>query len=159
MDTLMSLVTFKIGNELYGIDIMEVREIVTLLEVTPIPNSPSFVDGVINLRGEIIPIVDLSKRFHFSSSEFTEEEELLRGIIIINADDMIIGVIIDQVNRVITINFEDIQPPPQVIAGIGAEFIQGVVKKEENLLIILNIKKLFNKQELLLLSGKTEFAK
>lgn len=154
METSMSLVTFKIGNELYGIDIMEVREIVRLTEITPIPNCPSFVDGVITLRGEIIPIVDLSKRFHFEAVDYSEEDELLRGIIIINADDMIIGVMIDQVNRVININYEQIQPPPQVIAGIGAEYIQGVVKLDGSLLIILNIKKLFNRHELLQLSGK-----
>ena len=152
METLMSLVTFKIGNELYGIDIMEVREIVRLTEVTPIPNCPSFVDGVITLRGEIIPIVDLGKRFHFQPLEYTEEDELLRGIIIINAEDMIIGVMIDQVNRVVNISYDQIQPPPQVIAGIGAEYIQGVVKTENNLLIILNIKKLFSRYELLQLT-------
>ena len=154
METLMSLVTFKIGNELYGIDIMEVREIVRLTEVTPIPNCPSFVDGVITLRGEIIPIVDLGKRFHFKPLEYTEEDELLRGIIIINAEDMIIGVMIDQVNRVVNISYDQIQPPPQVIAGIGAEYIQGVVKTENNLLIILNIKKLFSRYELLQLTGR-----
>ena len=65
MDTSMSLVTFKISNELYGINIMEVREIIRFTDITPIPNSPEFVDGVITIRGEIIPIVDLGKRFHF----------------------------------------------------------------------------------------------
>ena len=131
MDT--TLVTFKIGFEFYGIDIMEVQEIISLLEITPIPNSPSFVDGVINLRGGIIPVVDLGKRFNFEIRELTEEEERLRGIIIIKVEGMIIGVIIDQVNRV--------------------EYIQGVSKTDDNLLTILNVKKLFSKQELLQLSN------
>jgi purine-binding chemotaxis protein CheW len=153
MDT--TLVTFKIGSEFYGIDIMEVQEIISLPEITPIPNSPSFVDGVINLRGGIIPVVDLGKRFNFEIRELTEDETRLRGIVIIKVEGMIIGIIIDQVNRVISINEEEIQPPPQVIAGIGSEYIEGVSKTDDNLLTILNVKKLFSKQELLQLSCAT----
>lgn len=152
-----SFVTFRLGDELYGIDIMDVKEIIHLSEITPIPNAPDFVDGVINLRGKIIPIVDLGKRFNFSKRELTEDELLLRGIIIINVNKLLIGVIIDQVNRVLAVEEDSIQPPPQMISGIGAEFVQGVAKIEEQnneLLIILNIKKLFNRNELLQLSGK-----
>lgn len=154
MDTSMSLVTFKISSELYGIDIMEVREIIRFTEITPIPNSPEFVDGVITIRGEIIPIVDLGKRFHFEPVTFTEDEELLRGIIVIMVEDMTIGILIDQVNRVISINSNQVQPPPQMISGIGAEYIQGVTKLDENLLVILNTGKLFSKRELMQLSGR-----
>ena len=153
MDSNISLVTFKISNELYGINIMEVREIIRLTDVTPIPNAPDFVDGVITLRGEIIPIVDLGKRFHFDEVVFNEDDELLRGIIVINVEELIIGVMIDQINRVIEINSANIQPPPHMISGIGTEYIQGVVKLEENLLVILDIHKLFSKQELMLLAG------
>ena len=153
MDTSLSLVTFKISNELYGIDIMDVQEIIRIAEITPIPNSPSFVDGIITLRGEIIPIVDLCKRFNLERLTFNEDEELMRGIIVINVDDMIIGIIIDQVNRVLGINSSQIQPPPQMISGIGSEYIHGVVKLEEVLLIMLNIKKLFSKKELMELSS------
>jgi purine-binding chemotaxis protein CheW len=154
MDGKISLVTFRIGGELYGIDIMDVAEIIRLIEITPIPNSPGFVDGVITLRGQIIPIVDLGKRFHFEEVTFTEDEELLRAIVIINVDDMTIGVVIDQVNRVINVDVSQIQPPPQMISGIGAEYIQGVINLENDLLINLNINKLFSKQELLQLSGQ-----
>jgi purine-binding chemotaxis protein CheW len=152
----LSLVSFKISDELYGIDIMDVREIIHLVEITPIPNSPDFVDGVINLRGEIIPIVDLGKRFKFKPKSFNEEEQLLRGIIIINVNDLVIGVIIDQVNRVLNIYESQIQPPPQMVSGVGSEYVQGVVRLDEkdNLLIIINIKKLFSKNELLQLSGR-----
>ncbi len=154
MENSVSLVSFKISSELYGIDIMDVREIVRLSDITPIPNCPDFVDGVITLRGEIIPIVDLGKRFHFTPVEYSTDDELLRGIIVVHVEDMVIGIMIDQVDRVININYEQIQSPPQVIAGIGAEYIQGVVKLDPTLLIILSIKKLFSRQELLLLSGR-----
>ena len=149
----ISFVTFKISNESYAIDIMEVNEIVKLLEITPIPNAPDFVDGIITLRGEIIPIVDLNKRFNFAPREYTEEDELYRAIVIIRVQDMTIGILIDQVNRVIPIDSSQIQAPPQMIAGIGAEYISGVVKQKDNLFVILDIQKLFSKKELMLLSG------
>lgn len=151
----ISYVTFKIANELYGINIMDVREVVQLCEITPIPNAPAFVDGVINLRGEIIPVVNLGKRFNFKERKFTDEEELLRGIVVLNVNGLIIGIIIDQIKRVVNIDTSQIQPPPQIVSGVGAEFIQGVIKieEEDNFLIILNEKKLFNKEELLQLIG------
>jgi purine-binding chemotaxis protein CheW len=96
----------------------------------------------------------LGKRFNFERVTLSEDEELLKGIIIITVEAMTIGVIIDQVNRVVQINKNQIQPPPQMISGVGAEYIQGVVKMEENLLVILDIKKLFSRKELLELSGK-----
>ena len=149
----ISLVTFKISNETYAIDIMEVNEIVKLTEITPIPNAPDFVDGIITLRGQIIPIVDLNKRFNFAPRTYTDEDELFRAIVIIRVQDMTIGILIDQVNRVIPIDRNQIQPPPQMVSGVGAEFISGVVKQNDNLFVILDIQKLFSKKELLMLSG------
>ncbi len=149
----ISLVTFKISNETYAIDIMEVNEIVKLTEITPIPNAPDFVDGIITLRGQIIPIVDLNKRFNFAPRTYTEEDELFRAIVIIRVQDMTIGILIDQVNRVIPVNRDQIQPPPQMVSGVGAEFISGVVKQNDNLFVILDIQKLFSKKELMMLSG------
>ncbi len=149
----ISLVTFKISNETYAIDIMEVNEIVKLTVITPIPNAPDFVDGIITLRGQIIPIVDLNKRFNFAPRTYTEEDELFRAIVIIRVQDMTIGILIDQVNRVIPVNRDQIQPPPQMVSGVGAEFISGVVKQNDNLFVILDIQKLFSKKELMMLSG------
>ena len=149
----ISLVTFKISNETYAIDIMEVNEIVKLTEITPIPNAPDFVDGIITLRGQSIPIVDLNKRFNFAPRTYTEEDELFRAIVIIRVQDMTIGILIDQVNRVIPVNRDQIQPPPQMVSGVGAEFISGVVKQNDNLFVILDIQKLFSKKELMMLSG------
>ena len=157
MSEKLSLVCFKIGDELYGINIMEVKEIIHLCEITPIPNAPEFIDGVINLRGNIIPIIDLCKKFNLTHKEFTEDEELLRSIVIINVNELLIGIIIDQIYRVVSVMHNQIQPPPQMISGVGSEYVQGVVKLEEDndiLLVILNVKRLFNKQEFLLLSGQ-----
>jgi purine-binding chemotaxis protein CheW len=142
------LVTFQLGEELYGINIMDVKEIVRVQAIRAIPNAPGYVEGIFNLRSEIIPIINLHKRFHLKKILNSEEDELLSGFIIIDIDGMKLGVIIDRVSRVVTIEKEDIQPPPQMLSGIGAEYIQGVVRQDQGYLIILDIRDLFNPKEL-----------
>ncbi|MDR1972875.1 MAG: chemotaxis protein CheW [Treponema sp.] len=142
------LVTFQLGEELYGINIMDVKEIVRVQGIRGIPNAPAYVEGIFNLRSEIIPIINLHKRFHLKKLLNSEEDELLSGFIILDIDGMKLGVIIDRVSRVVTIEKEDIQPPPQMLSGIGAEYIQGVVRQEQGYLIILDIRDLFNPKEL-----------
>jgi len=142
------LVTFQLGEELYGINIMDVKEIVRVQNTRALPNAPGYVEGIFNLRGEIIPIINLHKRFHLKKAVSSEEDELLSGFVIIDIDGMKLGVIIDRVSRVVTIEKEDVQPPPQMLTGIGAEYIQGVIRQESGYLIILNIRDLFNPREL-----------
>jgi purine-binding chemotaxis protein CheW len=142
------LVTFQLGQELYGINIMDVKEIVRVQAIRAIPNAPAYVEGIFNLRSEIIPIINLHKRFHLKKAAVSEEDELLSGFIILDIDGMKLGVIIDRVSRVVTIEKEEIQPPPQMVSGIGAEYIQGVVRQEQGYLIILDIRDLFNPKEL-----------
>jgi purine-binding chemotaxis protein CheW len=142
------LVTFQLGEELYGINIMDVKEIVRVQDIRAIPNAPIYVEGIFNLRSEIIPIINLHKRFHLKKLLNSEEDELLSGFIIIDIDGMKLGVIIDRVSRVVTIEKDDIQPPPQMLSGIGAEYIQGVVRQDQGYLIILDIRDLFNPKEL-----------
>ncbi|MDR1239766.1 MAG: chemotaxis protein CheW [Treponema sp.] len=142
------LVTFQLGEELYGINIMDVKEIVRVQDIRAIPNAPVYVEGIFNLRSEIIPIINLHKRFHLKKVLTSEEDELLSGFIIIDLDGMKLGVIIDRISRVVTIENDDIQPPPQMLSGIGAEYIQGVVRQDQGYLIILDIRDLFNPKEL-----------
>ena len=142
------LVTFQLGEELYGINIMDVKEIVRVQTIRAIPNAPVYVEGIFNLRSEIIPIINLHKRFHLKKLISSEEDELLSGFIILDIDGMKLGIIIDRISRVITIEKEDIQPPPQMLSGIGAEYIQGVVRQDQGYLIILAIRDLFNPKEL-----------
>jgi purine-binding chemotaxis protein CheW len=147
-ETQIQLVTFQISEELYGVDIMDVKEIVRVQEIRSIPNAPGYVEGLFNLRGEIIPIISLHKRFHLRKAQMGEDEELLSGFIIIDIDGMKLGVIIDKVERVISIEAQNIQPPPQMLTGIGAEYIQGVVNQETGYMILLDIRKLFSAKEL-----------
>jgi len=142
------LVTFQLGEELYGVNIMEVKEIVRVQDIRGLPNAPAYVEGIFNLRSEIIPIINLHKRFHIKKAFTSEEDEMLSGFVIIEIDGMKLGVIIDRVSRVVTVEKEDIQPPPQMLSGIGAEYISGVVRQQESYLIILNIRDLFNPKEL-----------
>jgi purine-binding chemotaxis protein CheW len=142
------LVTFQLGEELYGINIMDVKEIVRVQAIRAIPNAPMYVEGIFNLRSEIIPIINLHKRFHLKKLASSEEDELLSGFVILDIDGMKLGIIIDRISRVITIEKEDIQPPPQMFSGIGAEYIMGVVRQEQGYLIILDIRDLFNPKEL-----------
>ncbi|MDR0291002.1 MAG: chemotaxis protein CheW [Treponema sp.] len=142
------LVTFQLGEELYGVNIMDVKEIVRVQAIRAIPNAPSYVEGIFNLRSEIIPIINLHKRFHLKKLLTSEEDELLSGFVILDIDGMKLGIIIDRISRVITIQKEDVQPPPQMLSGIGAEYIQGVVRQDQGYLIILDIRDLFNPKEL-----------
>jgi len=142
------LVTFQLGEELYGVNIMDVKEIVRVQAIRPIPNAPTYVEGIFNLRSEIIPIINLHKRFHLRKLFTSEEDELLSGFIILDIDGMKLGIIIDRISRVVTVEKAEIQPPPQMFSGIGAEYIEGVVRQEEGYLILLDIRNLFNPKEL-----------
>jgi purine-binding chemotaxis protein CheW len=146
------VVTFQLGKEIYGVDIMDVKRIVGMREVREIPNAPPYVEGILNLRGVVTPIINLHKRFLFQKTELSDDDVLLSGFVIIEIHKMILGIMIDKILRVVTIDSAQIQPPPKMIAGIGVEYIQGVVNDEGNYIIILNIQKLFNPKELQQLS-------
>ncbi|MDR2192893.1 MAG: chemotaxis protein CheW [Treponema sp.] len=148
-DQNQQLVTFQLGEELYGINIMDVKEIVRVQDIRGIPDTPPYVEGIFHLRSEIIPIINLHKRFHLKKLAASEEDELLSGFIILDIDGMKLGIIIDRVSRVITISQGQVQPPPQMGGGIGSEYIHGVVRQEHGgYLIILSIRELFNPKEL-----------
>ena len=147
-DTQFQLVSFHLGEELYGVSIMDVKEIVRLQNVRYIPNAPYYVEGIINLRGEIIPIIDLHKRFNIPAVAKTEETEMEGCFIILDIEGNKIGIIIDKVERVVTVQREDVKDPPQMLTGIGTEYIDGVIREEQGYLIMLNTRKLFNAKEL-----------
>jgi len=147
-DRQMQLVTFQLGREIYGIDIMSVDGIVKIEDVRTIPNAPVYVEGIFNLRGDIIPIINLHKRFHLSRAALSEEDLLLSGFIIIEINGMKLGVVIDKISRVLTVDMGKMQAPPQMISGIGAEYIQGVFNRDDGYLIVLDIQRLFDPKEL-----------
>jgi purine-binding chemotaxis protein CheW len=140
---ILQLVTFKLGSEEFGVDILKVQEIIKMMNVTKIPNAPVFIEGVINLRGKIIPIVDLRKRLGFEDQEFDKSTR----IIVVELDGLVLGFIVDSVSEVLRIPEDTIEPPPSMVAGIESEYIEGVGKLDDRLLILLELKKIFSSPE------------
>ncbi len=147
-NTQIQQVTFQLGEEIYGVDIMDVKEIVKVSALRPIPNAPYYVEGIFNLRSEIIPVINLHKRFGIRKVAEIDDESYEGGFVILDIDGMKIGIIIDRIVRVVSIQREEIKAPPQMISGIGTEYIQGVVRQDNAYLIMLDIRKIFNAKEL-----------
>ena len=149
IDEIVQLVTFRLGNEEFALDILKVQEINRIVEITKVPKAPDFVEGVINLRGRVIPIVDIRKKFHLNIREATKETR----IIVVNIMNKTIGLIVDSVSEVLRINSSTIQPPPPLIAGLDSDYIKGVGKLDERLIILLDIDKIFTTGEHKLIEG------
>jgi purine-binding chemotaxis protein CheW len=140
---LLQLVTFSIGGEEFGVDILKVQEIIRMLDITRVPKAPEFVEGVINLRGKVIPIIDLRKRFGLVSKGHDKNTR----IIVIDINDMIVGYIVDSVSEVLRIPADTVEPPPPVVAGLDSEYISGVGKLDDRLLIFLDLDRLLSQEE------------
>jgi purine-binding chemotaxis protein CheW len=145
---LLQLVSFNIGNEEFAVDILKVQEINRMADITRVPKSPPFVEGVINLRGKVIPIVDLRKRFNLEERKATKETR----IIVVDMDGKVVGLIVDSVSEVLRLPADTIEPPPPIVAGIESEYIKGVGKLDDRLLILLDLNKIFSSEERKLLS-------
>lgn len=146
---LMQLVTFSIGEEEFGVDILKVQEIIRTMEITKVPRAPQFVEGVINLRGKVIPIIDLRRRFGLVARSHDKNTR----IIVIEINNMIVGFVVDSVSEVLRIPFSTVEPPPPVVSGTESEYISGVGKLEDRLLILLDLDRLLSHEEKENLSG------
>ena len=143
-DELLQLVTFSIGEEEFGVDILKVQEIIRTMEITKVPRAQDFVEGVINLRGKVIPIIDLRRRFGLSSKKHDKHTR----IIVIEINNMIVGFVVDSVSEVLRIPAGTVEPPPPVVAGVESEYISGVGKLHDRLLILLDLDKLLSNEDL-----------
>jgi purine-binding chemotaxis protein CheW len=139
----LQLVSFTIGKEEFGFDIQSIQEINRMVEITRVPNSPEFVSGVINLRGQVIPIVDLRKRFKFPQKEYDNNTR----IIIVELSGIVVGFVVDAVREVIRIPKSITEPPPSIVAGIGSEYIIAVAKMENRLIILLDLERILLDKE------------
>ena len=141
----LQLVTFKLVGEEFGLPILDVREIIRMTAITPVPQAPGFVEGVINLRGQIIPVVDLRKRFGMMPSDQNEETR----VVVVELGQVVIGLIVDAVSEVLRIPADSVAPPPGLVAGaIGAEYIQGISHYSDKMLILIDMYKVFSQSEL-----------
>lgn len=141
--TELQLVVFRLGSEEYGVPITQVKEINRLTTATKVPRSPAFIEGIINLRGQIIPIVDMKKRFELPLTEYTGDAR----IIVIQVNENTFGVQVDSVSEVLRINSSDIDPAPHIVCSIDAAYITGVAKVDERLLILIDLDKLLSDEE------------
>jgi purine-binding chemotaxis protein CheW len=140
----LQLVSFFVGQEEFGADILIVEEIIRPMPITRVPNAPHFVEGVINLRGRVIPIIDLRKRLNSGSTENTRKTRF----IVVDVDGKITGFIVDSVSQVLRVPKHTIEPAPSiVIEEIDADYITGVSKLEDRLLILLDFRKILTKRE------------
>lgn len=145
---LLQLVSFVVGAEEYAIPILAVQEINRMMDITRVPQSPPFVEGVINLRGKVIPVVDLRKRFGMTVGEKTGDERIIVVEVQSESSARVIGFTVDKVNRVLRIGSEIVEPAPNMASGADSEYVQGVGKLDEGLLILLSLDKLFSQREL-----------
>ena len=144
-DELIQLVSFMLADEEYGVEVLKVREIIRMPTITKMPNVPQHVEGIINLRGKVIPIISMRRRFGLIENENNSQTR----IIIMDVCGSLTGFIVDAVSEVIRIHSSEIQPPPSMMlsGGIGQEFITGVFNHAERLLIIMDIDRMFSEDE------------
>jgi Chemotaxis signal transduction protein len=139
--------TFSLGQEEYGIDILKVQEIRGYDTVTRIANSPDFIKGVINLRGIIVPIVDMRIKFHLDHADYNE----MTVVIILNVARRVIGMVVDGVSDVITLKSEQIKPAPEFGAAIDTKYVTGVGTVDDRMLILVDIERLLSSSDMALL--------
>jgi purine-binding chemotaxis protein CheW len=140
----IQLVGFRLDNEDYAIAITKIQEIILMKPITRIPQVPDFIEGLINLRGSVIPIVNLRKRFGLPAREVDDETRT----IVVNVHDKTVGCIVDAVTQVMRINRDQVQPPPLSVLAVAHQYISGLARLEDRLLIILDIDRLFDEQSL-----------
>ena len=138
------LVVFDLASEAYGVDIGAVREIIRMQDITKVPRTPDFVEGVINLRGKVIPVVDLRKRFDLPVPEKQSKDN---RIVVVDIGGQDIGVMVDAVTEVLRIATDSVAPPSSVITGTDSDYLLGIVKLESRLIILLDLEKVLSEEE------------
>jgi len=142
----IKVVVFALGKEEYGVEVDKVRTIERMLPITRVPKTPRFVKGVINLRGVVIPVIDLRERFGLEVNELTDDSR----IIIVKQQSIEVGLIVDSANDVVDIDEDHIEDPPEIVGGIRAKYLRGIAKFGDNrLLVLLNLQEVLNKDEII----------
>lgn len=142
-DEVLQWVTFKLESETYGVNVMQVQEILRYTEIAPVPGAPSYVLGIINLRGNVVTVIDTRARFGLMSAEATDNSRVL----IIEAEEQVIGILADSVAEVVYLHSSEIDSAPNIGTEESAKFIQGVSNRDGELLILVDLNKLLNDEE------------
>jgi purine-binding chemotaxis protein CheW len=139
----LQLVVFQLGVELYGVEIACVHEIVRMQTITRVPRAPAFVEGVINLRGRVIPVIDLRRRFNLPAAAHTRASR----IVVVEIGDQVVGLVVDGVSEVLRVDTALVEPPSPVVAGIDSEYLQGIARLPERLVILLDLDRVLAREE------------
>ncbi|MBU0516105.1 MAG: chemotaxis protein CheW [Proteobacteria bacterium] len=149
----MQLVTFVLEGEEFGIDIGMVKEINRLMKITPVPKAPAAVEGVINLRGQVVPVVDLRREFKMAP----RQEDRNTRIVVVEMEEMTVGFMVDAVSEVLTISRSSVEPPPAIIGGLDSDLVNGVAKIEDRLVIILDLARVVDRVVLVMAEADDQF--
>ena len=142
-DPILQWVTFRLDSETYGINVMQVQEVLRHTEIAPVPGAPIYVLGIINLRGNVVTVIDTRQRFGLQSAPVTEQTR----IVIIEADRQVVGILVDSVAEVVYLRQSEIETAPNVGTDESAKFIQGVCNKNDELLILVDLEKMMTEDE------------
>jgi purine-binding chemotaxis protein CheW len=143
-DHLEKYLTFIVDEEIYGLEILKVREIVAMMHISKVPLVPNYVKGVINLRGKVIPVIDIRLKFNMEDIEYDDHTT----IIIVDIDDISIGFIVDKTSEVIKIDKSNLMPPPKFGTGIDTSFLKSMAKTSDNITMIVDLDKIFSSDEI-----------
>ncbi|WP_412710084.1 chemotaxis protein CheW [Atrimonas thermophila] len=139
----LQLVAFRLGKETYAVDIQQVQEIIRMQQITAVPGAPFFVEGVINLRGRIIPVIDLRKRLGLPQGEKTDEVR----IVVVEIPPHKVGMVVDAVEEVLRLSMEDIEPPSTLVASVDEQYLKGVGKTGDRLVVLLDLEAILKKEK------------
>lgn len=142
-DPILQWVTFRLEDETYGINVMQVQEVLRYSEIAPVPGAPSYVLGIINLRGNVVTVIDTRTRFGLPSADITDNTR----IVVIEAENQVVGILVDAVAEVVYLKQSEIETTPNVGNDESAKFIQGVCHKNDELLILVDLEKLLSDDE------------
>ncbi|MDH3997938.1 MAG: chemotaxis protein CheW [Desulfuromonadales bacterium] len=149
-------VTFSLGEELFGVEVTRTREILSLTPVTKVPQTPEYLLGVINLRGQVVPVVDMRLKLNLEAGEETEDTCIIVVEVQVDGEPIIVGALADAVREVLEIRSDQIEPPPRLGTRLNTEFIKGMGKINDEFLILLDIDRVFNSDELALVQDVGE---
>lgn len=142
-DPIMQWVTFRLEKEIYGVNVMQVKEVLRHTEIAPVPGAPSFVLGIINLRGNVVTVIDTCQRFALETGEVSDATRIM----ILEVEGHVIGILVDAVSEVVYLRQSEIEPSPNVGNDESSRFIQGVCHKNDTLLILVDLDKLLSEDE------------
>ena len=148
--------TFKLGDEVFGVDVAQVREILDYIKITKVPQTPDFMCGVINLRGNVVPVIDMRLKFGLEKTNTTVDTCIVVVEVELEGEKTILGALVDSVQEVFELDPEDIEPAPRIGIKLNIDFIKGMGKRDDNFIILLNIDKVFTSEEISVIEKTNE---